>query len=350
LKFNRENSRLLLIGSLEKSLETCYWAGEDSMVISVVICTRNRAESLRATLESLFSTSGLRAADWEALVVDNDSGDRTGEICREFEQRFPDHFRFITERQVGKSNALNTGIFAAKGNVLAFTDDDVLFAPGYIEAIRSIFNTDSVDAAQGRVLLDCEGGWPDWLDERYAGMAAFRDCGDEVVELKGTLFGVNMVVRADVFQKVGGFAPELGPGGIGVYEDTEISLRMRRAGCRMIYAPQILVRHQWSRDRLTKSFIRRRMFLHGRVYAYTEPLPVSLSRFGLYVVKETIVQEFRAVWHLCLGRPALALRCQCEARTHAGLFWQHWLFRRGVPRQWSITPVPAVKAGGPVWK
>ena len=65
-----------------------------------------------------------------------------------------------------------------------------------------------------------------------------------------------MVVRADVFQKTGGFAPELGPGGIGVWEDTEISLRMRQAGCRMIYAPQILVRHQWARGRLTKSFFR----------------------------------------------------------------------------------------------
>jgi GT2 family glycosyltransferase len=164
-----------------------------------------------------------------------------------------------------------------------------------------------------------------------------------VIDLDGTLCGTNMVVRAGVFQKTGGFAPELGPGGIGVYEDTEISLRMRQAGCRLIYAPQIMVRHQWARDRLTKSFLRTRFFLHGRVYAYSEPLPVSLFRFGLYVVKETIAQELAAIWHRCAGRPALALRCQNEARTHAGLFWQHWLFKRGVPRRWSANPLPTPK-------
>jgi glucosyl-dolichyl phosphate glucuronosyltransferase len=319
------------------------------MFISLVICTRNRADSLRETLESLFCAGSLEAPDWEVLVVES-STDHTGEICREFQQRFPEHFRFLTEKKLGKCNALNTAILAAKGDILAFTDDDVHFAPDYIQGIRTVFSTYSPDAAQGRVLLDCEGGWPDWLEKRYAGMADLRDCGDEVIELDGTLFGVNMVVRADVFQKVGGFAPELGPGGIGVYEDTEISLRMRQAGCRLIYAPQILVRHQWARDRLTKSFIRTRFFLHGRVYAYRESLPVSLFRFGLYVVKDTISQELAAIWHRCAGRPALALRCQCEARTRAGLFWQHWLFKRGASRRWSASPLSTKNVEVSSWK
>jgi hypothetical protein len=176
---------------------------------------------------------------------------------------------------------------------------------------------------------------PEWLDTSYAEIADFRDCGDEVIDLKGELFGVNMVVRAEVFQKVGGFAPELGPGGIGVWEDTEISLRMHQAGCRLLYAPQILVRHQWPRDRLTKSFLRKRYFDTGRVWAYFGALPVSLFRFGLYVVKETISEEVAAIWHLCAGRPVAALLCQFEARSQAGFFWQHWLFKRGVPRRLS---------------
>ena len=304
------------------------------MFISVVICTRNRADSFRQTVESLFCSGNLEFPDWEVVVVES-STDHTREICREFHQRFPEHFRFLTEKKLGKSNALNTAILAAKGNILAFTDDDVLFAADYIQGIRTVFTTHSADAAQGRVLLDCEGGWPGWLDERYAGMADFRDCGDEVIELDGTLFGVNMVVRADVFQKVGGFAPELGPGGIGVSEDTEISLRMRQAGCRMIYAPQVLVRHQWRQGRLTKSFIRKRLFGQGRVVAFYEALPVSLFRFGLYVIKETIRQEMAAIWHRWTGSPAAALHCQCEARSQAGFFWQHWLFKRGVPQTFS---------------
>ncbi len=305
------------------------------MFISVLICTRNRADSLRQTLESLFCSGNLESPDWEVLVVES-STDHTDEVCLKFQQRFPQHFRFLTEKKLGKSNALNTAITAAKGDILAFTDDDVFCAPDYIQGIRTVFTLYAPDATQGRVLLDCEGGWPEWLDRNYlALMADFRDCGDEVIDLEGTLFGLNMVVRAEVFQKIGGFAPELGPGGIGMWEDTEISLRMRRAGCRLIYAPQILVRHQLPRERLTKSFLRRRFFQQGRAAAYYEPLPVSLFRFGLYLVKESISKEVAAIWHLCAGRPAQALRCQCEARSQAGLFWQHLRFKCGVPRRLS---------------
>jgi len=286
-------------------------------------------------VESLFCPANLEAPDWELLVIDNNSQDRTVEICREFQQRFPEHFRFVTEHKVGKSYALNTAISEAKGDVLAFTDDDVLVATDYVQSIRTVFSSFPVDAAQGRVLLDCEAGWPKWLDDTYASMADYRDYADEVIPLKGTLCGSNMIVRKALFDEVGGFAPELGPGGIGVFEDTEISLRMREKGHRLLYAPQILIRHQWPRDRLTKGFIRKRMFLHGRVNAFYDDLPASLPRFGLYVVKETIIRELQALWHLCSGRPAAALHCQCQAREQAGLFWQHRLFQRGVPRTFS---------------
>jgi len=310
------------------------------MFVSVLICTRNRADSLRQTLNSVFDPTNLRSPDWEVVVVDNNSDDHTAQVCRDYQATFPGHFRFLVEKKLGKSRALNAAIAAARGEVLAFTDDDVLFASDYLGGIRTVFTQHTADAAQGRVLLDCEGGWPKWLDESYALMADFRDFGDEVIDLEGTpvggtLCGTNMIVRADVFSRISGFSPDLGPGGIGVYEDTEISLRMRQAGCHLIYAPQILIRHQWQRDRLTKSFIRWRLFLHGRINAYYEPLPTSFFRFGLYVVKETIAKELVAIWNLCAGRPTLALHCQCEARLQAGLFWQHWLFKRGVPRRWS---------------
>jgi glycosyltransferase involved in cell wall biosynthesis len=301
------------------------------MFISVVVCTRNRAGSFRKTVDSLFCPGNLTQPDWELLVIES-SSDRTLEICREFQQKFPDRFRFITETKLGKSNALNTAIAEARGDVLAFTDDDVLFDAAYIEGIRTVFSKYDVDAAQGKVLLDCEGGWPKWLSQAYAGMADFRDDGDEVIDLQGTLFGVNMVVRAEVFDKVGGFSPELGPGGIGVWEDSEISIRMREAGCRMLYAPQILVRHQWARGRLTKAFLRHRLFGQGRVLAYYEDLPAPIWRFGLYVAKDTIVQELKALGYLCTGRPGEALRVQLEARNRAGMFWQHRLFSQGVPR------------------
>jgi len=305
------------------------------MFISVLICTRDRAERLGQVLSSLLRHGNLESQDWEVLVVES-STDRTGEVCEEFRLKFPRHFRFVREERLGKSIALNTAIAAARGDVLAFIDDDVICASDYVEGIRSVFDTQTADAVQGRVLLECEGGWPDWLGGTYALMADVRDYGPEVIDLDGTLCGTNMIVRANVFKKVGGFATELGPGSaVGMWEDTEISLRIRKAGFRTIYAPQILVYHPWSQTRLTRSFIRKRYFDEGRAQAYYADLPTPLFRFGLYVVKEILRQEAAAIWHLCAGHPAAALGCQCEARSQAGLFWQHWLFKRGVPRRLS---------------
>jgi len=305
------------------------------MFTSIVICTRNRAADLQQVLQSLFCPGNLDTPDWEVLVVET-SSDGTREICESYASRFR-QFRFVTERRIGKSLALNTAISEAKGDVLAFVDDDVLFAADYVRSIQVVFGSNSADAVQGRVLLDCEGGWPVWL-ERYhlAVMADLQDWGEQIADYKGTLCGTNMIVRAEVFRKSGGFAPELGPGALGMWEDTEISLRMRRAGCRMIYAPQILVHHRWPKDRLTKSFIRSRFLGQGRAEAYYVPLPVSIWRFGAYVAKDTVSGELAALWHTCMGRPALALRAQCDARSHAGFFWQHLQFRRGLPRTLSV--------------
>lgn|SRR5262249_48445279 len=305
------------------------------MFISVLICTRNRADSLRQTLESLISSTNLESSDWEVVVVDNCSTDYTAEICRDFHERFPRHFRFLAEKKSGHSNALNSAIAAARGEILAFTDDDVRCAPDYLHGIRTVFGQYPADGVQGRVLPECEGGRPEWLDSSFGLTLALRDCGEEVVELDGPLFGCNMIVREEVFQKTGGFSPELGPGTAGLGADTELTLRMRQAGCRLIYAPQIVVWHRLPRERLTKSFFRERFFLSGRSLAFFESLPVALWRFGLFVAKEWVLKEMEAVWHLSAGRPALALRCQCEVRLQAGFFWQHWRFMRGVPRQLS---------------
>ena len=324
-------------GKIRNSVEQKHQLRQmNGMFISVLICTRDRAETLERTLEALLCPENLEVKDWDIVVVDNDSQDHTAQVCRAFKERFPDHFNFCYEGKHGKSNALNTGIAVAKGDIIAFTDDDVSCAPDYLQAIRTVFSQYRVDAVQGRILLECEGGHPAWLD-RFLGLTVgWREDADEFTALKGTLCGSNMIVKAEVLRKVGTFLPDLGPGAIGLGEETELSLRMRAAGFRLGFAPQILTWHHLPKKRLTRSFIRRRFFQQGRAQAYYAPLPVPLYRFALYVVKETIVQELAAVWHLCLGRPAQALRCECEARSQAGFFWQHYLFRQALRSQNSV--------------
>ena len=218
---------------------------------------------------------------------------------------------------------------------MAFTDDDVICEPNYIQGIATVFSSCSADAAQGRVLLDCEGGWPKWLDGNYlAMMADFRDYGNEVIDLDGTLCGTNMVVKAGCLKKLAASHQNSVPLRQGCGKTRRFHSGYARLGLNYLRASDL---DPTSRGHAsgTKAFLRSRYFGQGRAQAYYEPLPVPLSRFGLYVIKETIVQECAAIWNLCAGRPAEALACQCQARSQAGLFWQHWLFKRGVRRELS---------------
>jgi glucosyl-dolichyl phosphate glucuronosyltransferase len=305
------------------------------MYISVLISTRNRAASLRRTLDSLLVPSNLQAKDWELLVVDNGSTDETPTVSEEFAKQFPGLMRALVEKRAGKSLALNQAIAAARGDILALTDDDVLCAPDYIEAVRRTFSAHPADGAQGRILLDIEGGRPVWMNDFLEGIMSLRDYGAEVFEWNDNLSGCNMVVRAEVFRKVGGFSPELGAGAIGFMEDSEFSLRMRGAGFRLIYAPEILVRHQLSRERLNKSMIVKNCFKKGRAEAYIVPLPSPLWRFGLYAMKQFAVKQARAIGHALSGRPDAAMYDLCERNQLLGFFWQHWKFSRGVSRNLS---------------
>jgi glucosyl-dolichyl phosphate glucuronosyltransferase len=314
------------------------------MFLSVVICTRNRAASLKTTLETLLVASNLEEKDWELLVVDNCSIDETQKACEEFARRFPLRVRLLVENRVGKSHAMNSGIAAAKGDVLALTDDDVDCAPDYIRSIRTVFSTNRVDAAQGRIVVDIEGGRPKWMNDYLDGIMSSRDFGNEVFEWKDNLTTCNMVVRAEVFRKVGGFSPELGPGAIGFMEDSEFSLRMRRAGLRLIYAPQVFVRHRFARERLSKSAMLKNCFRKGRSEAYLVPLPAPLWRFSLYVAKQFAAKQASALWHKFRGRPDTTMSDRCEASDLVGFFWQHWCFSRGVPHK--LSP-PSFEGPGP---
>jgi glycosyltransferase involved in cell wall biosynthesis len=313
------------------------------MFITVLICTRNRASGLPGTLECILRPQNLAASDWEIIVVDNGSSDDTSRVCREFQAAFPTHLRCLFEAKTGKSNALNTGIAVARGDVLAMTDDDALPAPDYLPAVRRVFAQHAVDAAQGRVLLDCEGGLPQWVDREMAYLLASRDYGDQVLDWKKDLVGVNMIVRAEVFRKVGGFRPDLGPGAAGLNEDSEFSVRVHQAGFRVIYAPQIVVRHQLPRARLTKSYMRSRYFVVGRCLAFYNPLPTPIWRYSLYVAKELAFREGSAIWHLLAGRPAVGLHGECNARLQAGFLLEHWRLRRQEVR--PKPPAPASSTG-----
>src|SRR5947209_8654862 len=100
------------------------------MDVSVIICTYNRCESLRATLDGFCKLKGTADIAWELLVIDNNSKDQTREVCQTFSKQLP--IRYIVETVQGQSAARNRGIVEATGSLLLFTDDDVDLDPEWI--------------------------------------------------------------------------------------------------------------------------------------------------------------------------------------------------------------------------
>jgi glucosyl-dolichyl phosphate glucuronosyltransferase len=107
------------------------------MNVTVVICTYNRCKSLAKTLKSVAVSELPESVEWEVLVVDNNSKDQTRAVVEEFCQRYPKRFRYLFEPQQGKSQALSASIRAAHGEILAFTDDDVIVEPAWLSSLTA---------------------------------------------------------------------------------------------------------------------------------------------------------------------------------------------------------------------
>src|SRR5712692_10838040 len=111
------------------------------MKISVIVCTFNRCATLAKALESLAASTLERSVDWEVLVVDNNSSDQTREVVEHFRNHDPSRFTYLFEPQPGKSHALNAAIRHAKGEILAFMDDDVTVEPNWLQNLTAALHT-----------------------------------------------------------------------------------------------------------------------------------------------------------------------------------------------------------------
>lgn len=238
--------------------------------ISVVICTRNRAQSLKCTLLALARVSF--PAETEVVIVDNASQDDTDAVVRAIAVDYPVPLRLIHEPRPGKSAALNGAIKAARGGILAFTDDDALPQTDWLAQLVQTFETWQCDWAFGRVVPAWESAPPVWFGPELSGMFALLDFGREpfvVSERRHMFFGVNCAVRRAAIDALGPYRVDLGPtdalGGGG--EDTEMFYRALSAGQRIVYAPPAVVAHVIPATRTTRAFHRKRMF-SGRRNAY----------------------------------------------------------------------------------
>lgn len=262
------------------------------MDVSIILCTYNRCESLKTVLESISKLQVDRETNWELLVVDNNSTDYTKQLCEEFIGKYPETFRYLFEERQGKTFALNTGIRASRGDIIAFTDDDVTIDERWLSSIKRAFIANpGCKAFGGRVIPVWPEAMPPWIAKEGAfrntdGVIVEHDLGDieKSYYQAGTYppIGANMFFSSDIFEKYGGFNEKLNLGvkNIPMLEDTEFCGRLLKGKEKIIYIPDSIVYHPVCQDRLTKSYFRKHTFKSGRaLYIINE-----VQRSGRYVV------------------------------------------------------------------
>jgi glycosyltransferase involved in cell wall biosynthesis len=216
--------------------------------ISLIISSRNRAGGLLNCLDAI-ANAARQASDLqlELVFVDNGSTDDTSEVFRRWAAIAPLHTNLIHETLPGLANARNSGIAAATGRLLAFTDDDCEVYADYFTVIAALF------AADNAVIM--RGGRVELGDARDLPVTIKTELEPAVLSNElhagGFVHGCNMVFPRGLVDRVGQFDPRFGAGAaFRSGEDTDYIHRAFNAGIRVEYVPELVVKHFHGRRKI----------------------------------------------------------------------------------------------------
>lgn len=255
--------------------------------VSILIATLRRSELLAQTLASL---GAVRRPELlaEILLVDNAGDEPTQRLAAAMTAQLP--IRLLVERVPGKNRALNRAVPDARGDLLAFVDDDIVVDPGWLaEMVEGAARWPEVRVFGGRILPRWPAQGPPCFDHpffRHAYAIADWPLGEGPYSA-GRVFGGNMAIRRSVVTDGWRFSPDVGPQGAGAYvpgSETELTLRLERAGDRCVYLPRALVHHQIRPEQLRRPWLYGRAFRKGRADFHRQAVPDGLRIAGVPVM------------------------------------------------------------------
>ena len=295
-------------------------------MLTVIICTYNRAKYIGALLESI-ATNDLAKNEYEILLVDNNCTDNTRAVCETFAAAHPDvRFRYTIEHEQGLSAARNKGIKEARGNIYVYIDDDALIDPPYLRTITEYMSAHpEISAVGGPIIPLYETAEPKWMT-RYTKelLCGYLYFGDEVRKFPGDRYpgGGNAAYRAEVFKKVGLFNTDLGRKGDGLMgsEEKDIFDKMKAHGMQYVYLPNMILHHIIPQKKLEKDYFDRLTYQIG-LSERQRTMAIGYGKYINRLAKEAVK------W---AGTLVLLAGYICQGQFLKG--WKLVLFRKNVTK------------------
>jgi glucosyl-dolichyl phosphate glucuronosyltransferase len=264
--------------------------------VSIIVCTRNRAQSLRRMLES---ASKLQIPDgvlWELVVVDNGSSDATRDVVIGFVDRLP--VCHVHEAEAGLSNARNRGVAEARGALILWTDDDVMVDPGWLAAY--------VEAAQrypeaaffgGRILPVLEEPRSELFVRNFdhpvlGNLMARRKFDGPTASITpdNMPFGANFAIRS-IWQHRFAYRKELGVSPLQSRSGEESNLlhEIMGLGATGLTVPGACVQHFIPSSRQSRKYVAKYYYSIGETHALIKnhvgfALPVGTAATGRWLI------------------------------------------------------------------
>jgi glycosyltransferase involved in cell wall biosynthesis len=289
-------------------------------MITVLIATRNRASSLVSTLES-FCNLQSPSGGWKLVVIDNGSTDASQRAVDSFTARLP--LTRIFEERLGKNKALNAGLKLLEGDLAVFTDDDVVPARDWLIRMRAAADTQTSFSIFGGTISPRWGApppeWVHWVD-----LGAVFSVTDPLLNdgpaIRGSFFGPNLAVRAEIFKQGILFDESIGPRGTDypMGSETELVHRLRRLGHKTWHVQGAHVEHCIEADHLDVRWVLRRAIRFGRgQYRLNRLLDPSSARIPLIVIPRMLRRAVR----IALGPVASSSEEVFRARWELNCLW-----------------------------
>ena len=258
-------------GQHSKTMWPCA-AQKEPRFVSVIIPTYSRSLSLKSTLESLLKLD-YPSDRLEIIVVDNCSTDGTKSVVEACQAQSRFRVRYVYEGRQGAHLARNTGAKLAAGDVLYFTDDDMIADPMLLKNLIPVFDMyPGVASATGRVLPRWEMPPPAWVLRRCSdGSLSLQNRPEDLVISPDNvgIYSCHQAVLKDIFILSGGFNPDIVKGETVGDNERGLNLKIKKLGCGFAYVREAVTHHVIPPSRMTQAYLNKRMAHQGSSLSYT---------------------------------------------------------------------------------